>query len=116
LRVPRGKESQEDGPIAATALNKEAGGWLRRVREERKPRAWSAPQFATLLSDRLKIIVTAGALYSWETGTRTVPAAVMLAAAEVTARPIAMDGGARKLLIDELLDELERRRQEREGG
>lgn len=107
---------QEDGPIADTAFNKEAGKWLRRVREERKPRAWSATKFAALLSDRLKIIVTPGALYSWELGTRTVPAAVMLAAAEITARPIAMDSDARKLLIDELLDELERRRQEREDG
>ena len=106
----------EDGPIAGTTLNKEAGRWLRRVRTERKPRAWSGPKFADALSGVLKITVTAGALYTWETGTRTVPAAVLLAASDITAQPVAMDGGARKRLIDELLDEFDRRRLEREGG
>lgn len=107
--------SEEDGPLAETDLNLEAGKWLRRARNERKPRAWSGPQFADALSNRLRITVTAGALYAWETGKRTVPGAIMLAASEITARPIALDDGARGRLIDELLDEMERRRQKREG-
>jgi hypothetical protein len=100
--------------MARTALNKQAGDWLRAVREDEK-RKRSAAAFVRELEEILKTPIAIGTLYGWERGDRTVPAAVLLAASEITARPVALDPDARKRLIDELLDELEGRRREREG-
>lgn len=93
--------SDQDGPLAETALNKQAGEWLRAVRKERKR---SGPRFADALSDVLRIKVSPGALYAWEGGTRTVPAAVLLAASQITSRPIATNEGAKQTLTDEVAE------------
>lgn len=96
--------------MAASPLNKEAGAWLRDARKERKR---SGPKFAGALSDLLKTPISAGALYAYETGTRTVPAAVMLAAARLTRVPIALDATAKRSLADELVEEVLRRLREK---
>jgi transcriptional regulator with XRE-family HTH domain len=100
----------DEGAMAASPLNKEAGNWLREARKERKR---SAPKFAGALSDLLKTPVTAGALYAYETGTRTVPAAVMLAAARLTRVPIELDEAAKKSLADEISEDVFRRLREK---
>lgn len=95
--------------MAATQHNKLAGTWLRQARESGGKRKRSAPQFVKALSAALGTTVNTGALYAWEGGTRTVPAAVLLAAAEITHRPIALDAAAKTGLIDELFEELLKR-------
>ena len=102
----------EEGAMARTAYNKRAGEWLREVRGKKR----SAARFAGALSLVLETAVTPSALYSYETGARQVPAAVLLAASEITGQAIAMDPLARKRLIDEVADELERRAKARGGG
>jgi hypothetical protein len=108
----RGVASDEEGAMARTAYNKRAGEWLRTVRGKKR----SAARFAGALSLVLETPVAPGALYSYENGTRQVPAAVLLAASEITGQAIAMDPAARKRLIDEVADELERRSKERGSG
>lgn len=93
----------EDGPLAATALNVQAGEWLRQVRKDRNA---SAPKFARSLEAILKVKITAPALYAWETGKRTVPAVVMLAASRVTGEPIALDAPGRTTLKSEVIAEV----------
>jgi len=103
--------SDEEGAMARTAYNKRAGEWLRAVRGKKR----SAARFAGALTLILETPVTPGALYAYESGTRTVPAAVLLAASQISGQPIALSEAAKKTLIDELLEELERR-QGQEGG
>jgi transcriptional regulator with XRE-family HTH domain len=89
--------------MASTQHNKAAGAWLRQARESEKR---SAAQFSEALTSALGTPISTGALYAWEGGTRTVPAAALLAAAQITHLPIALDAAAKKGLVDELADEL----------
>jgi hypothetical protein len=95
---------EEERQIARTALNKQAGEWLRATREtSRSPRA---EQFARALEAILVTPIAVGTLYSWERGDRTVPAAALLAASQLTGEPIALSESARKALRVEIADEV----------
>lgn len=100
--------------MAATVLNKEAGAWLRSVRNKRKRAERSAPKFAATLSELLApTTLTAGTLYAYEKGDRTVPAAIMLAASRITREPIALDEATKESLADELFERMLRRMREK---
>jgi hypothetical protein len=98
--------------MAATRHNKLAGQWLRSARESGR-RKRSGAQFAKALSEALETTVNTGALYAWEAGTRTVPAAVLVAAAQITKRPIAFDEQTKKDFVDEIFEEMVQRFRDR---
>jgi len=98
--------------LARTALNKQAGEWLRAVRGKKR----SGTRFAANLSLVLETPIAPATLYAWESGTRTVPAAVLLAASRLTGQPVALDPDSKKSLIDEIAEELERRQRVKESG
>lgn len=74
-----------NGPLADLALNKRAGDALM---EARRLLGHKQISFAPLLGRALGIEVTENRLSKWERGERTVPAAVLMAAAKLANTPI----------------------------
>jgi hypothetical protein len=101
--------NEEEGAMAGTAHNKRAGEWLRKARVDRKR---SGPRFAAQLASALQIPFKVGALYSYEAGTRAVPAAVLIAASEITGIPITADQAQKQTLVAEIAAEVLRQMNE----
>ena len=76
-----GPKGGEEGRFAATWQNKAAGRALRAARLSLDGQESKQTAFASMLSDQLGIAVNPTTLSGWETGRRTVPAPVWMAAA-----------------------------------
>src|SRR5215472_18671707 len=74
----------EEGRFAATWQNKAAGRALRAARLALGPQRAKQSAFAATLSRELGVPVSHTALSGWETGRRSIPAAVWVAAAMIT--------------------------------
>lgn len=76
-----GARSGEEGRFASTWQNKAAGRALRAARLSLGGQESKQTAFASMLSEQLGIAVNPTTLSGWETGRRTVPAPVWMAAA-----------------------------------
>src|SRR3982751_4035325 len=76
-----GSRSGEEGRFASTWQNKAAGRALRAARLSLGGQESKQTAFASMLSEQLGIAVNPTTLSGWETGRRTVPAPVWMAAA-----------------------------------
>jgi hypothetical protein len=76
-----GPKGGEEGRFAATWQNKAAGRALRAARLSLDGQESKQTAFASMLSEQLGIPVNPTTLSGWETGRRTVPAPVWMAAA-----------------------------------
>lgn len=100
-------------PITESDLNRLAADYLKRARLEygrpARSRELNKGEFAKLLAKRLGTNLTAGMYRSYEACLRQIPAAVMIAASQVSGTPMVVDDHQADLILD-LLD---RRREER---
>lgn len=100
-------------PITDTDLNRLAADYLKRVRLEfgrrERGRELNKAEFARLLAKRLGTNLSAGMYRTYERRERQIPAAVMIAASQVSGVPMVVDEQQGEMI----LDWLERRREER---
>jgi hypothetical protein len=96
--------------LTATVLNRRAAAYLKKARlefgEEQRGKEFSQKEFAGLLALKLGPWFTAGMLRTYEARTRHVPAAVLLAAAELTGIPISLERSTEDALVDRVVHRL----------
>lgn len=95
--------------LTASVMNKRAATYLRKARfefgEQSRGKHYSQKEFAALLA--LKVPGLTAAMYrSYENRTRHVPAAVLLAAVELTGIQIALAAEAEQALVDRVVQRL----------
>jgi hypothetical protein len=95
--------------LTASVLNRRAAGYLRKARfefgEQTRGKHYSQKEFAALLAVKLAGL-TAAQYRSYENRTRHVPAAVLLAAVELTGVQISLEAEAEQALIDRVVHRL----------
>lgn len=91
-------------PITNTDLNRLAADYLKRARLEfghrERGRELNKAEFAKLLATRLGTKLSAGMYRSYEARLRQIPAAVMIAASEVSGIPMVVDEQQGELILD----------------
>ena len=95
--------------LTASVMNKRAANYLRKARlehgDQTRGKPYSQKEFAALLS--IKVPGLTAAMYrSYENRTRHVPAAVLLAAVELTGIQIALAAEAEQALVEKVVQRL----------
>lgn len=96
--------------LTSTVLNRRAAAYLRKARyefgEQQRGKEFSQKEFAALLALKLGPWFTVVMYRSYENRSRHVPAAVLLAAAELSGIPIALERSTEDALVDRVVHRL----------
>ena len=96
--------------LTATVLNRRAAAYLKKVRhefgEQQRGKEFSQKEFAGLLALKLGSWFTVGMYRTYENRSRHVPAAVLLAAAELSGVPISLERSTEDALVDRVVQRL----------
>jgi len=96
--------------FTATVLNRRAAAYLKRARlefgEQTRGKEFSQKEFAALLALKLGDWFTVGMYRTYEARSRHVPAAVLLAAAELSGIPIQLERSVEDALVDRVVQRL----------